>query len=214
MGGSRRGPAPRRHGRRHGRRRTPLLVVALAAASSELTACGDDDPEAVPTPAPASSTTTSAPTTEPAEPTASATPEPQKRPRSANTPKGRKEFTAFVVERWGHALATNDATVVSSLSPKGATCQGCRELRAELGRRTKQGWFVDFPGAEVKRVTVRPGDATGVWAATARISVPESRSYFDDGTYRNDNKAHPDVAFTVRMRHQAGRFVLLAFSIG
>ena len=44
--------------------------------------------------------------------------------------------------------------------------------------------------------------------------MPASRSYFDDGTYRNDNEAHPKVDFTVRMRHQAGRFVLLGFSIG
>ena len=188
--------------------------MALATASGALTACGDDDPEKMPTAAASSRTPTSSPTTAPAEPAVTATPEPPKRPRSANTPKGRKEFAVFVVERWSHALATNDAQVVSSLAPKGATCQGCRELRADLGKRKKQGWFVDFPGAEVKEVTVRAGETPGVWVATSRISVPESRSYFEDGTYRNDNEAHPKVDFTVRMRHQAGRFALLAFTVG
>lgn len=184
-------------------------------ASGVLTACGDDDAADEPATASASSSTpTSSPTTTPAEPTATASPEPPKRPRSANTPRGRRDFAVFVVRSWGHALATNDAEVVTSLAPKGTACQGCRELRTELGKRKKQGWFVDFPGAEVDKVTASAGETPGVWVATARISVPESRSYFEDGTYRNDNAAHPKVDFTVRMRHQAGRFVLLAFTLG
>ena len=204
--------------RPEGRRRAPFLAVALVVVSPVLAACGGDDPEsaAEPTANASSSTPTTSPSTDPAsesaEPTAAATPEPPKRPRSKNTTKGRKEFAVFVVQRWGHALATNDATAVTGLAPKGAACQGCRDLRTELTKRRKQGWFVDFPGAEIKRVDVEPGEP-GTWVATARISVPESTSYFDDGSYRNDNKAHPKVDFTVRMRHQAGRFVLLAFTI-
>jgi hypothetical protein len=196
------------------------LTATFAAATTALAACGDDEPDALPTTertstptaAPATPTAT-APATPTAEPTESATLRPPRRPQSKNTPKGRKDFAVFVIERWGYALATNNATAVAALAPKGTTCQGCRQLRAELAKRKERGWFVDFPGADVKRVKVVPGDTPGVWVATARISVPASRSYFEDGTYRNDNDAHPNVDFTVRMRHQAGRFVLLAFTI-
>lgn len=214
MRASRRGGAPAPRGRSGSPRgRGAALAAAAALAGTLLVGCGGDD--SPPEPTASSATPSATPSETPtAEPTTTTAPQAPARPRSRNTRKGREEFAAFVVARWGHALATNDAAAVTKLSPKGTVCQGCRELRTELARRAKQGWFVDFPGADVKRVDVRPGDAPGTWVATARISVPASRSYFEDGTYRNDNEARDKVPFTVRMRHQAGRFVLLGFSVG
>ena len=103
-------------------------------------------------------------------------------PKARNSVEGRKAFTEFVVERWGYALATNEATALSDLSAKGSTCRGCKELEKELGKRRKQGWAVDFPGASVDKVTVKGAGAPATFEATAVIDIPASRSYFEDGT--------------------------------
>ncbi len=73
---------------------------------------------------------------------------------------------------------------------------------------------MDFTGVTVHSIKVRPGDAARVWVAEARISIPETRSYFDDGTYRNDNDARRNVRFAVTMRLDGKRYSLLAFSLG
>jgi len=72
-------------------------------------------------------------------------------------------------------------------------------LRRELAEREREGWYVDFPGAEVGSITVRPGGQPATWIARAEVDIPASRSYFDDGTFRNDSEAHEGAAFEVAM---------------
>ncbi len=134
-------------------------------------------------------------------------------PKARNTPDGRKAFTEFVIERWGYALTTNDAGAMSDLSAKGSTCQGCKELGKELAQRRKEGWNVDFPGAAVDRITVKPAGAPATYEATAVIDIPASRSYFEDGTYRNENEAFKDAKFVVAMRYTKTRYTLVSFRV-
>jgi hypothetical protein len=192
-----------------------LLLVSLAA----LTGCGGDDsaePDAEPAAevSDAESDSPSPDVTEAAdeEQVAEAFPLP-KAPKAANTPASRKEFTEFVVERWGYALATNDAEAVTDLGPEDAACKGCKELEKELENRRKEGWNVDFPGATVKKVTVTPAGAAQTFDSVATIDIPESQSYFEDGSFRNDNKAFRDAEFSVQMRWAGGRYVLLSYTL-
>lgn len=138
---------------------------------------------------------------------------PPEPPRFADTPAARKAFAEFVVERWGYALATNDAEAVGDLSAKAGPCKGCGDLARELRTRRKEGWNVDFPGAEVTKVTVEPAGPPRTFDAVATIDIPASRSYFSDGSFRNENKAFRDAEFAVQMRREKGRYVLLSYSL-
>lgn len=196
------------------RHRTAGALLAVALPLGLLAACSDEQPSAAPDP----SSTPTASTTPTAEPSSSPTEAPgptrPERPRTGkDTPAARQAFARHVIEAWGYALGTNDAAVVTRLSPPGARCQGCRELQAELSRRERQGWFVDFPGVTVRRLTVARADEPRTYTATARVDIPASRSFYEDGSYRNDNQAHRNATFVVRMRHQKAGFVLLAFTL-
>jgi hypothetical protein len=136
-----------------------------------------------------------------------------KAPPAKNTPASREAFTEFVVDRWGYALATNEADAVTDLSPQGSPCKGCADLEKELQNRRKEGWNVDFPGATVKKVTVEPAGPAQTFDSVATIDIPASRSYFADGAYRNDNEAHRNAEFAVQMRWAGGRYLLLSYSL-
>ena len=136
-----------------------------------------------------------------------------KAPKARNTPDGRKAFTEFVIQRWGYALTTNDAGAMSDLSAKGSTCQGCKELEKELAQRRKEGWNVDFPGAAVDKITVVPAGAPATFEATAVIDIPASRSYFEDGTYRNENDAFKNAKFIAAMKYTKTRYTLVSFRV-
>ena len=45
------------------------------------------------------------------------------------------------------------------------------------------------------------------------IDIPESDTYFYDGTFRSTNPAHDDATFLVRMRKAADRYVLVSFTL-
>jgi hypothetical protein len=45
------------------------------------------------------------------------------------------------------------------------------------------------------------------------VDIPASRSYFDDGTFRNDNQTHEGAVFEVTMRKEARRWTLLGFRV-
>ncbi len=115
------------------------------------------------------------------------------------------------MDAWGYALSTNDARPMLRLGPAGKPCGGCPRLRAELRQRAEQGWYVDFPGAEVRRNEV----TTVSLGSTARmtVAIPESESYNGDGSYRSTNPAHPRTSFDVRMRFTDTGFQLLAFRV-
>lgn len=192
---------------RGGARAAALVLAGVLAVSG----CGGaaESDESAPSEAPSAT-----PSESPAEEaTASPGPEEPERPEAKDNPGSRKDFARFVVDRWGYALRTNQPKAVLELSPRQQPCQGCKDLRAELAKRKKQGWYVDFPGAKVRRVTVNPGEVPGTFVARATVDIPASRSYFDDGLFRNDNKAHKGATFEVRMRLDKKRYSLLAFRI-
>jgi hypothetical protein len=201
-------------------RRRPVPAAVAAALLMTLTACGGDDggePDAEPnddtsassSPSPSA---TEADAEETAEPVEETFPLP-KPPKAADTPAAREAFAEFVVARWGYALATNEPGAVTDLSPEGAPCKGCSDLEKELTNRSKEGWNVDFPGAEVNKVTVEPAGPPRTFDAVATIDIPESQSYFEDGSFRNDNKAFDDAEFTVQMRWTGNRYLLLSYSL-
>jgi hypothetical protein len=188
-----------------------LLAASLGACSDDSSDSSTDEPTSSESATPSETSTTPTPS-----PSTDTTPEPElsEAPPAKDTKAGRLAFAEFVVERWGYALRTNDASALGDLSPRSGLCQGCKELEAELKKRTKQGWYVDFPGARVAKVAVAPGEEAGVQVATATINVPMSQSYFEDGSLRNENEARKGAEFEVRMRLDGKRFVLLAFRVG
>jgi hypothetical protein len=196
-----------------------LLAPALLAAG--LSGCSDDSsepagkPSETPTVSASSSASPPSPTTSPSA-TAPSEPERPTKPAFAPGDKGQKAFAEYVVASWGYALTTNDATALTGLSPsRKEQCRGCKELATELRGRAKEGWHVEFPGTTVKRTTLaREGERI---LATTVADIPASQSYFEDGTFRNDNEAHAGAKFLVDLRIDGeGRkrhYVLLAFSL-
>ncbi len=198
----------------------------MAALTLLVGGCGDAGEEP-PTPEASSSSvpTTATPSPSPADPSESpsdgAVPtDPDvapgtralpPRPAYSDDRAGRQAFAEFVVARWSYALLTNDADAVVDLSGR-TRCLGCRELAAELGRRIKEQWYVDFPGADITRLKIaRTGEDT--WRANARVDIPASRSFYEDGTFRNDSPAHPDSLFVVDLASTGKRYVLLGFRV-
>ena len=145
----------------------------------------------------------------------SASPEPRlpKAPKPGkDTPAARKAFASFVIARWGYALRTNDAGAVTSLSLKKQTCAGCKDFAAELAKRRKQRWYVDFPGAKVRSVTVNPAGPQA-YLARAKVDIPASESFFRNGAFRNDNAAHRGATFWVRMAYVGKHYELVGFQV-
>ena len=140
---------------------------------------------------------------------------PPKPPKASDTKEARTAFVEFVVESWGFALRHNDPAPVVGLSPsRKQPCLGCADLQAELAERRKQGWYVDFPGAEVGRIKLGPGPEPGTFAAAASIDIPATLSFFDDGSVRNTSEEHPNASFELLARRDGKKFTLLGFRIG
>ena len=190
--------------------RSRLGTVVVAAALALAGCSGDgDDASADPAPTPSVSAAGSTPSDSPDDGTAAAVTDV---PAARDTAASRKAFVRVVVDSWSHALQTNRADAVTRLS-RARPCQGCQELRRERAERRREGWYVDFPGAEVDRTTVRPAGQPRTWVARAKVDIPASRSYFDDGTFRNDNEAHQGATFEVTMRKDGQRWTLLGFRV-
>jgi hypothetical protein len=140
---------------------------------------------------------------------------PPKPPKAADTKKARTAFVKFVVESWGFALRHNDPAPVVRLSPsRKQACLGCADLEAELAERRKQGWYVDFPGADIGRIELGPGPEPGTFAAAASIDIPATLSFFDDGSVRNTSEEHANSSFELLARRDGKEFTLLGFRIG
>jgi len=145
-------------------------------------------------------------------------PEPDSaRDRGADPPSGHEEragqeaFATYVVEAWAYALATNDGSLLTDVSAGRKPCQGCKELETELAQRTKDGWSVypfDVTIDKIKLVRSRLGTT-----ARVRFDVPETRSFFDDGSLRNTSPAHVGATFTVSLRLEKKEYQLLGFAI-
>ncbi|WP_148574488.1 hypothetical protein [Nocardioides caldifontis] len=192
-------------GRAVGSTLVAALLLTLAACS------GDDADEPAAEPPPSSSPPPATPVDGSAEEEPEEPPTP---PVAADTRHAREAFVRFVVDAWGYALRHNDPSVVTDLSPRPKQpCAGCPELAQELARRSEDGWHVDFPGAEVRRVRLAPGSVPGTVLGTATIDVPASVSYFDDGSVRNTNEEHRGTTFEVLTRRDGEGFALLGFQV-
>jgi hypothetical protein len=197
--------------RGRGRLRVAAVVALLAAPT--LGGCtGSGTPEDVPVTASSGSSPSVATSTgpSPAAASESETPAP---PKARKGPAGQKAFARFVMDAWSWALRTNDASPLLDVSPsRRQPCDGCRALSRELAGRAKQGWYVDFPGLDVERTRLRRAGDTVV--AVSRVSIPESDSYNDDGSYRSTSPAHEDATFTVTMRSTEAGYSLVSFRVG
>lgn len=166
-------------------------------------------PSASPTAVPSAETSaeTSAEASAETGPSPAPAPEP---PPATNDRTGREAFARYVLQAWIYSLNTNDAQALLDLS--GAKpCEGCAELAAELESRREAGWYVALEGVRVTRV-----DLTGQGRsarAVMSVSIPESSTYNEDGSYRSSNPAHPRSTFEVAMAREGARFRLVAFSL-
>jgi hypothetical protein len=194
---------------------TTLLVLPAVSGCS-----GSGTPEAEPgtassgsSPSVAASPSQSVDVTPAAEPSAPSVPPAPEPPQGRTGPAGQEAFARFVMDAWAWSLRTNDATPLldASLSRK-AGCDGCSSLAKELRGRAKEGWYVDFPGLDVGRTKLRRNGDTVV--ATSAVSIPESNSYTDDGSYRSTSPAHEDATFTVTMRVTRSGCRLVSFRVG
>lgn len=188
---------------------TLLVVPALGGCSGSGTpetepgtASSGSSPSAATAPSPSASAS--------AEPSVPAAPEAPKPRKGA---AGQKAFAGFVMDAWSWSLRTNDATPLLDASPsRKQPCDGCAALDKELTGRAKEGWYVDFPGLEVARTRLRQSGDTVV--ATSVVTIPESDSYQEDGSYRSTSPAHEDASFTVTMRPTKTGYRLVSFRVG
>lgn len=200
------------HPRRHALVRATAgvlgAVLLMASCSS-----ADETPEADPSPSEATPAATEteepSPTAEPTLPEPPPMPEP---PRPRPGPKGQRAFAQHVMASWAWALQANDAAPLLEAGRSAKRpCEGCRELDRELRKRDRQGWYVDLPALAVERTRLRrDGDQV---VARSRVDIPESDTYFYDGSFRSTNPAHDDATFLVRMRKAADRYVLVSFTL-
>lgn len=127
-----------------------------------------------------------------------------------------KAFGEYLTQAWAYALASNDASLLTAASVGKKPCEGCAALERELAKREKAGWFVypfEAPISTVGVARAADKDAT----VTVHFSVPETRSYFDTGSYRNTSEAHDDATFTAVVRPvrtpDGKRFGLVKFTV-
>lgn len=182
-----------------------------------LTACGGDDkPKADPSSSP---TPTSTPTSTPT-PTQSPTATPSGTAPAVTVPtlpeatkgkEGQQAFAQYVVDAWVYSISTNDPQLLFDLGAKKDPCKGCPELRAELDQRVEEGWSVAPFEVEVYKIRVTPADDS--ITASVTFDIPETQSFFDDGTLRNTSKPHDDATFTIAMRLVKKQYQLLGFTI-
>lgn len=203
----------------HPRRHALVRATAVALGAVLLVAscsAGDAAPGADPSPSEATPSTTETATPEPsptAEPTLPEPPPMPEPPRPRPGPKGQRAFAQHVMASWAWSLQANDATPLLEAGRSAKRpCEGCRVLDRELRKRDREGWYVDLPAIVVERTRLRrDGDQI---VARSRVDIPESDTYFYDGSFRSTNPAHDDATFLVRMRKAADRYVLVSFTLG
>jgi hypothetical protein len=198
------------------RGRLPAATATAALVAAALAGCtgSSDTPDALPSTASSGSSPSAESSPSPsADSSASAVPDPPLPPKARKGPEGQEAFARFVMEAWSWSLRTNDASPLLEVSPsRKQPCDGCRTLDRELHARAKEGWYVDFPGLTVASTRLRPAGDTVV--ATAKVAIPESDTYQDDGSYRSTSPAHEDATFTVTMRLTKAGYRLVSFSVG
>lgn len=189
-----------------------LGVVLLLGSCSGGAASPDADARpSAPSPSVTASASASAVPTPSADPTLPEPPAMPQPPRPRPGPKGQRAFAQHVMASWAWSLQANDAEPLLEAGPARRPCTGCRELARELRTRDRQEWYVDLPALRVDRTRLRrEGDEV---VASSRVDIPESDTYFYDGTYRSTNPPHDGATFSVRMRWVGDRYVLVSFTI-
>lgn len=194
------------------------LAVATLVLAVLVTGCSGDpgaadpaaSPAASPSPTGSRGTPAGSPSASPSDRAATAAPSVPAPPSARDDRAGRETFAAYVLQAWIHALNTNDPQPLLAVS--GARpCDGCRELAAELRSRAREGWYVDL--ADVRVRSTRVTDRGGTARVEMSVSLPESTTYFADGTFRSTNPAHPRRTFEVEMTFTGRRFRLDAFGV-
>ena len=201
-------------------RRARLAGVAVCVAALLISGCSDDTSEAASEPSETPSATDSSSKSTSESPSSSPTEESEPKPKKPKEPKfrsgkkGQKAFVAYIVDGWSYALRTNDPSVLLGASGK-KPCRGCKPVKKELKQRKKEGWYVDFSGAKIRKISF--GSRGSIREATAVVTIPKSRSFFDDGTFRNDNKAHKKAKFLIDIeakgKPKKRHWELVAFSV-
>lgn len=202
------------HPRRHALLRVTAGVVAAVLLVGSCSGDGES-PDAGPSPststpsADGTATEEPSPSADPTVPEPPAMPEP---PRPRPGPKGQRAFAQHVIASWAWSLQANDAEPLLDASrSRQRPCTGCRELARELRKRDRESWYVDLPTLAVGATRLRrDGDEV---AASSRVDIPESDTYFYDGSFRSTNPPHDDATFVVRMRRAEDRYVLVSFTI-
>ena len=202
------------HPRRHALLRATAgglgMVLLLSACSG-----GDESPDADASPSATSPSATEAATEEPgpsADPTVPEPPAMPEPPRPRPGPKGQRAFAQHVMASWAWSLQANDAEPLLEASrSRKRPCTGCGELARELRKRDRQEWYVDLPAVRVDRTRLRRDGEEVV--ARSRVDIPESDTYFYDGTFRSTNPSHDGATFLVRMRRAEDRYVLVSFTV-
>lgn len=193
--------------RRRAARVVSVLLVAGVVAGLAGGCSGDSEPSDAASSPSASATDVSdlAPVDPPV-----LSPKAPRPPPARDTAASRRAFTRYVIASWRHALLTNDATAVTGIAgPSG--CRGCPDLRAELRDRSREGWYVDLPPITVRRIELVELARPRQWLAEARVDIPASTSYFEEGVQRNTNRSRRNVGFHVIMEMRAQRYLLRGY---
>ena len=181
--------------------RVAALICGLA-----LSGCGADNKE----PSPKSTETPSPTTTSTPSPTKPVAEKPVL-PDATKGKKGQEAFATYVVNAWAYSLATNEASILKDVSAGTKPCRGCIEQTATLAERAKEGWYVyPFEVTISKIRLIRTALGT---TARVRFDIPETRSFFDDGKFRNTSPAHTGATFTVSMKLDKKKYQLVGFTI-
>ena len=203
--------------RRRLRSSASAVVTAALLASAAVGCSSDDGPQqASAESSPSASTEASAsPSAEPSEtpaPSESADAEqagtvqdeveaPEEPTGLKNNAKSRAEFTRYVVDAWIYAFISNDPKPLVDASVKGG-CDGCSNLRKEMRKRSKEGYFIELVGVGVGKTNEpkkQPPDGKVTITKTS-LALPESRILNEDGTLRALSPAHPDTTFTAKVK--------------
>ena len=131
-------------------------------------------------------------------------------PAGRDDRRGRAAFAEYVLQAWVHALNTNDPQALLAVSGD-RPCGGCRQLAAELESRAAAGWSVALEDVRVASSRVRR--EAGTSRVLLSVSLPASDTFFEDGSYRSTNPAHPRSTFEVEMTYTDRRYRLDAFSL-
>jgi hypothetical protein len=194
------------------RTRTAGVLTGLVLVTGVLGGCGGDDkPDATGSPTPTGGASTPSPTTSPTS-AGTGVPRPTmpSRPAYSKGRAGEERFARYVVAAWSYALSSNDISPLL-FAGGGDLCTGCDVLDKTLHQRTKEHWSVLPFSVRVRKSVVAATDTKANVQLT--VDLPETQSFFRNGSYRNTSPAHPGATFLVKMSVLKGAYRLDSFTL-